>query len=100
MTWFWAGAGLLVLIVWVATLTDLFRRADLSTGAKLGWTAAIILFPVLATIVYVIARPKVVNYRSSGSPEAAEKAHEDAERIARERAAEQQGPTEERFNIR
>jgi hypothetical protein len=102
MWWIWSGVSIVVVIIWVVTLWDVFRRADLSAGAKVGWSIAIIVLPVLATIVYVIARPSSVDYRSSApaTPEQAEKAREQAETIERARAAEQQAPDEGRFNIR
>jgi Phospholipase_D-nuclease N-terminal len=53
--------GLLIvvtfLLVWGGALYDIWRRADLSSGSRIGWTAFVILLPILGTIVYAIARP-------------------------------------------
>lgn len=101
MSLLWWLVGLLVLIVWVFTLWDILRRADLSTGAKVGWTLAVIVVPVVATIVYLIARPAAPDYVGSRSkPEDATRAAEEAEAAQRARQAEQQAPSDERFNIR
>jgi type VI protein secretion system component VasK len=101
MAWLWWLVGVLVLAVWVFTLWDVIRRADLSTGAKVGWIAAVVVFPVLGTIVYLIARPAAPDYAGSRSkPEDAARAAEEAEAAQRARQAEQQAPSDERFNIR
>jgi hypothetical protein len=61
--------GLLIvgtfLLVWGGALYDIWRRADLSTGSRVLWTAFVILLPVLGTIVYAIVRPagEDVTYR-------------------------------------
>ena len=44
-------------IVWVLTLFDIFRRADMSTWAKVAWAAAVIVFPFVGALVYFIVRP-------------------------------------------
>ena len=48
------GGILLVLIAitWVVALVDLFRRPDLTGGAKLAWALLIIVLPLIGTIVY------------------------------------------------
>ena len=43
--------------IWVLALVDIWRRADLGTAARLIWSGAIIVFPIVATLVYALARP-------------------------------------------
>ena len=53
------GGILLVLIAitWVVALVDLFRRPDLTGGAKLAWALLIIVLPLIGTIIYFALRP-------------------------------------------
>jgi hypothetical protein len=37
-----------------------FRRKDHHGGAKAGWTLLIIILPLLGTLIYLIARPAIV----------------------------------------
>jgi hypothetical protein len=37
-----------------------FRRPDLSGWAKAGWALVILLLPLLGTLIYLVARPAVV----------------------------------------
>ena len=59
---FW-GAFLLLLIwvplvlLWFATIFDVFRRDDLSGWGKVAWVLAIILIPWFGALVYLIVRP-------------------------------------------
>ena len=59
---FW-GAFLLLLIwvplvlLWFATIFDLFRRDDLSGWKKVAWVLGIILIPWFGALVYLIVRP-------------------------------------------
>jgi hypothetical protein len=46
-----------LLLIWVLTLVDLFRRQDLSTGRKVLWAIVVLILPVLGVIIYFIARP-------------------------------------------
>jgi hypothetical protein len=54
-----------IFILWIATFFDLWRRADISPIAAVIWTIAVILFPVLGTIVYFFTRPPAdrITYR-------------------------------------
>jgi hypothetical protein len=49
------------ILIWmfVATFADIFRRRDLSGGGKALWLIAIVLFPFLGILIYMIARPRV-----------------------------------------
>jgi hypothetical protein len=60
LPWWGIMSGLIaigVVVLWIGTIYDIWRRADLSTGAATLWTIAVILFPILAVIIYFFARP-------------------------------------------
>ena len=46
-----------LLLIWVLTLVDLFRRHDLSTGRKFLWAIVVLILPVIGVIIYFVARP-------------------------------------------
>ena len=46
-----------LLLIWVLTLVDLFRRHDLSTGRKVLWALVVLILPVIGVIIYFVARP-------------------------------------------
>ena len=50
-----------VLAIWIfiALVSDVFRRNDLSGWAKAGWIFLMIVLPFIGALSYVIARPKV-----------------------------------------
>jgi hypothetical protein len=50
---------LLVMAIWIfiAVFADIFRRNDLSGGAKAGWILLIFVLPFLGALIYVVARP-------------------------------------------
>ena len=45
--------------IFIAIFGDIFRRNDLSGGAKAGWILLIFVVPFLGALIYVIARPKM-----------------------------------------
>jgi Phospholipase_D-nuclease N-terminal len=49
---------MLAAIVWVfiVVVRDLFRNRELSGWAKAGWLVALILFPLLGSLAYIIVR--------------------------------------------
>ena len=53
---------LLVVIVSIAAIVDAVRRRDLTGGAKALWIVLIVVLPLIGTIIYVIARPKIGDY--------------------------------------
>jgi hypothetical protein len=56
----WTVAGVILIIPWILlvvyALVDLFRNSGYSTGGKIAWVVAILLFPYLGSIVYVVLR--------------------------------------------
>jgi hypothetical protein len=46
-----------LLLIWLLTLVDLFRRHDLSTGRKVLWALLVLILPVIGVIIYFVARP-------------------------------------------
>jgi hypothetical protein len=49
------------LIIWVfiAVIADIFRRRDVSGWGKAGWIFLVIILPLLGSLIYVLARPKM-----------------------------------------
>jgi len=49
------------IFIWmfITIFADIFRRDDLSGGAKAGWIILIVLVPFLGILIYMIARPKM-----------------------------------------
>ncbi len=47
-------------LLWIFALVDVFSRRDLSGWAKALWVVAILVFPWLGVLVYLIARPPEV----------------------------------------
>jgi Phospholipase_D-nuclease N-terminal len=55
---FLIGAVLvLFLILWVRAVIDVFRRHDLSGGAKAGWAIFMLILPFIGLLVYTMLRP-------------------------------------------
>jgi hypothetical protein len=57
---------LLIVIIAVAAIVDVIRRRDLTGGAKVLWVVLILILPVIGTIIYVIARPRLPEYGAGG----------------------------------
>ena len=49
------------MLIWIfiAVFGDIFRRNDLSGGAKAGWTILIVLLPLLGILIYMIVRRRM-----------------------------------------
>ena len=49
------------MFIWmsIGVFADIFRRHDLSGGAKAGWVLLIFVLPLLGILIYLIARPSV-----------------------------------------
>ncbi len=54
-----------LVILWVASLFDIFTRPDLSGLKKALWVVFVFVIPYVGTIVYLIARPSVVRERQA-----------------------------------
>ena len=58
--------GMLVFFFWfmaiwifIAIFGDIFRRNDLSGGAKAGWIFVLFILPFLGALIYMVTRPKM-----------------------------------------
>jgi len=51
------------MLIWmfIAVFADIFRRRDLSGGAKAGWIVLIFILPLIGILIYEIARPTVTD---------------------------------------
>jgi hypothetical protein len=45
--------------MFIGVFADIFRRNDLSGGAKAGWLLLIFIVPLFGILIYLIARPKM-----------------------------------------
>jgi energy-coupling factor transporter transmembrane protein EcfT len=67
-----------VMAIWIfiTIFGDIFRRDDLSGGAKAGWIFLLFILPFLGALIYIIARPKVTaqDVKIMAQAEAANKA--------------------------
>ena len=68
-----------VMAIWIfiALFSDIFRRNDLSGGAKAGWILLIFILPFVGCLIYMIARPKMTEQ----DRQMIEQAHEAQRRI-------------------
>jgi hypothetical protein len=56
MSWIWPILAILVIAMWTYALVDIVRRRHEMSGGKIAaWVIAILVFPVLGTIVYYLA---------------------------------------------
>jgi len=60
---------LFLLWIWllIRISIDVFRRHDLSGMGKAGWILALILFPIMTVIVYLITNPLSISTSSVGA---------------------------------
>jgi putative oligomerization/nucleic acid binding protein/phospholipase D-like protein len=49
----------MVIWIFISVFGDIFRRNDISGGAKAGWIVLIVILPFLGCLIYMIARPKM-----------------------------------------
>jgi hypothetical protein len=55
MAWFWWLLGILIVVIWVATIVDIIRRRHSRSGGKTAaWILIVLIFPILGTIVYFL----------------------------------------------
>jgi Na+/proline symporter len=75
---FWTLLWIFLWIMWifllVRILNDVFRSRDLSGGMKAVWTIALILFPFLAALVYLIVRGARMHEREQAQAAATDEA--------------------------
>jgi hypothetical protein len=70
--YFWTmfAAFFWFMLIWmfIAVFADIIRRKDLSGGGKAGWIVLIFILPLFGILIYLIARPSIVDAREmSGS---------------------------------
>ena len=67
-----------IMAIWIfiALISDVIRRDDLSGGGKALWIIFMVILPFLGCLVYIIVRPKMTaqDVRSIAQAEAASKA--------------------------
>jgi hypothetical protein len=71
MNLIWGTIGLLLVIVWVITIYDIFRRR-LGTGPTVAWLVAVLVLPFLGALLYWALRkptPEEVDRAVSGEAE-------------------------------
>jgi hypothetical protein len=53
------------MLIWmfIAVFADILGRKDLSGGAKAGWIVLIFILPLFGILIYLIARPSIVDAR-------------------------------------
>jgi predicted membrane channel-forming protein YqfA (hemolysin III family) len=53
------------MLIWmfIMVFADIIRRKDLSGGGKAGWIVLIFILPLFGIVIYLIARPSVVDAR-------------------------------------
>ena len=73
---FWAICVVFVWFLWfwllVTVFSDLFRRHDIGTGAKIGWTVFVIVLPFLGTFVYLISQGRGMAERGQAQAQASQ----------------------------
>ena len=67
-----------IMAIWIfiALISDVIRRDDLSGGGKALWIIFMVILPLLGCLVYIIVRPKVTaqDVRMAAQAEAAQRA--------------------------
>ena len=53
----WGLIGFVLLLIWIVTMVDVFRRPDLTRGKKAAWALIVLLVPIIGVIGYFIVRP-------------------------------------------
>lgn len=80
----------LMLVFWI--LSDLFRDKDTSGWAKAVWVVALLIFPLLTALVYLIARGKGMSERQA---RAATEAKHEQDQYIREVAGKGMSPADQ-----
>ena len=60
------------MLIWmfIMVFADILRRKDLSGVAKAGWILLIFILPLFGILIYLIARPSIVDAREMSSASA------------------------------
>ena len=60
------------MLIWmfIMVFADIFRRTDLSGGAKAGGSCLIFILPLFGILIYLIARPTIIDAREMSSASA------------------------------
>ena len=52
-----AATVVLFLVLWVRAVVDVWRRGDLTTGAKSAWAIIMLILPFIGLLIYTMLRP-------------------------------------------
>jgi hypothetical protein len=78
---FWTLLVFFAWVIWfwllITVLADVFRRHDISGGAKVGWTLFVIFLPLLGVLVYLGTQSKQIAERNTREAEAAKSQMDD-----------------------
>lgn len=73
---FWTILEIVGFLLWIwlaiSVFADVFRSRDLSGGAKALWILAVIIFPLVGVLVYLIARGERMHERAEQTARAQE----------------------------
>ncbi len=59
-----------MIVIWLFVLVDAVGRQDLTPGRKIFWVLAALLVPLVAILVYLVARPRRSSPAGAGAPPA------------------------------
>ena len=51
------AAVVLFLVLWVRAVVDVWRRGDLTVGAKSAWAIIMLILPFIGLLLYTMLRP-------------------------------------------
>jgi hypothetical protein len=78
---FWTLLVFFAWVIWfwllITVLADIFRRHDISGGAKVGWTLFVIFLPLLGVLIYLGTQSKQMAERNQREAEAAKSQMDD-----------------------
>ena len=49
-----------IIVLWLGCVLDAITRPDLSGAMKVLWILAVLLFPIVGSLVYILVRPTVI----------------------------------------
>ena len=49
-----------IIVLWLGCVLDAITRQDLSGAMKVLWILAVLLFPIVGSLVYILVRPTVI----------------------------------------